>query len=108
MIKRLFILFLITGFSVSKSFCCDCYWGGPFIKVTKETPLVALVKVTKHLVFRETYNSSVPIAMAVEIVDIYKGTENRKKVLVWGNGGHQCKEGVSSFDLGQYYVIGFF
>jgi hypothetical protein len=108
-IKSLFLLLFIIGVNVTDSFSCDCLWGGSFMKVTKETPFVALVKVTEYSVFRQSRSFTVvPIAMAVEVIDIYRGSETRKRVLVWGNGGSQCKADISGFKVGQYYVIGFF
>jgi hypothetical protein len=108
MTKRLSILFLIIGVSLTKAFSCDCVWGGPFLEATKETPFVAVVKVISYLVFKESHNATFPIAMEVEIIDIYKGRENRKRLLVWGNAGSQCRADIPSFNIGQHYVIGFF
>ena len=45
--------------------------------------------------------------MEVEIVQVYKGKENRKTVIVWGDIGNLCRPYLSEFKKGQYYVIGF-
>ena len=47
------------------------------------------------------------MSMEVEIIDTYRGTENRKKVIVWGDPGHLCRPYLSQFKKGQFYVIAF-
>ena len=46
--------------------------------------------------------------MEVEIVEVYKGTETRKKLVVWGDNGILCRPYLSQFDTGKYYVIAFY
>jgi hypothetical protein len=75
--------------------------------MTERTPLVALIKVTKYLTFKDIYESKTPMSMDVEIVEIYKGKETRKSVTVWGDIGNFCRPYLSTFKEGEYYVIGF-
>ena len=105
MVRRLFILLTTIGLNISSSFACDCYYNGPFLKMAQRTPFVALVRVTKYLTFKDIYNSKTPMSMEIEIIDIYKGKENRNTVTVWGDIGNLCRPYLSTFKEGQYYVI---
>ncbi len=75
--------------------------------MSERTPLVALVKVTKYLIFKSDYPDATPLSMEVEIVEIYKGKESRKTITVWGDDGHLCRPYISEFKKGAYYVIAF-
>lgn len=107
MTKHLFILFLIIGPGLSNSFACDCGYEGPFLKMAKRTPLVALVKVKKYLTFKDIDGSKTPMSMEVEIIEKYKGKENRKMITVWGDIGNLCRPYLSIFKEEKYYVIAF-
>ncbi|ULQ55843.1 hypothetical protein KJS94_14430 [Flavihumibacter rivuli] len=96
---------LLTG---QLSFACDCDSEGEFLTVAPKSEFVALVKVTKFLSFRNIYDKQTPMSMEVEIVDVYKGEEVRKKLVVWGDNGILCRPYLSQFDKGKYYVIAFF
>lgn len=107
MTKRFFLLLIICGLCLPKTIACDCGYSGSFLKMSKRTPLVALVKVTKYLTFKDIYNSPTPMSMEVEIIDIFKGKETRKTITVWGDIGNLCRPYLSNFKKGQYYVIAF-
>ncbi|NHM02828.1 hypothetical protein [Flavobacterium difficile] len=98
------ILFLTIGQII---LACDCDSQGKFLKVAPNTELVALVKVTKYLTFKEIYDVKTPMSMEVEIIEIYKGKETRKTAIVWGDDGNLCRPYLSKFKEGQYYVIAF-
>ena len=42
------------------------------------------------------------MSMEVEIIEIYKGEETRKSVIVWGDIGNLCRPYLSAFKEGQY------
>jgi hypothetical protein len=88
-------------------FACDCDYQGSFIRMIRRTPLVAVVKVTKYLTSKNIYDEWIPMSMQVEIVEVYKGKENRKTVIVWGDIGNLCRPYLSEFKEGQYYVMAF-
>ena len=98
------IFFLTFGQTI---LACDCDSQGEFLTVAPKTKLVALVKVTKYLTFKDIYEEKTPMSMEVEIIEIYKGKETRKKVIVWGDIGNLCRPYLSTFDVGKYYVIAF-
>src|ERR1035437_1827445 len=87
---------------------CDCISEGVFLTVAPKTDLIALVKVTKYLTFKDIYGKQTPTSMEVEIIDTYKGKETRKKIIVWGDNGALCRPYLSTFDIGKYYVIAFY
>jgi hypothetical protein len=99
-----FIL-LLTG---QLSFACDCVSQGEFLTVAPKSEFVALVKVTKYLSYKSIYERQTPMSMEVEVVEVYKGTETRKKLVVWGDNGILCRPYLSQFDTGKYYVIAFY
>ena len=101
---NIFVGYLLATTSV---FACDCDYHGSFIKMAKLTPFVALVRVTKYLTFKNIYDTNTPMSMEVEIVEVYKGKETRKSVIVWGDIGDLCRPYLSEFKEGEYYVIAF-
>ena len=104
-LKILLTIFLLTlGQTI---LACDCDSQGEFLTVAPKAKLVALVKVTKYLTFKEIYEEKTPMSMEVEIIEIYKGKETRKKVIVWGDIGNLCRPYLSKFDVGKFYVIAF-
>jgi hypothetical protein len=105
-LKFILILFLLT--IGQATFACDCGSQGDFLKVAPKTELVALVKITKYLTFKDIYEERTPMSMEAEIIEIYKGTETRKTIIVWGDNGILCRPYLSRFDEGKYYVIAFY
>jgi hypothetical protein len=105
-------IILIVGLSLilttNNIYACDCEYQGSFMKMTQYTSLVAYVKVTKYLTFKDIYNSKTPMSMEVEIIEVYKGKESRKTITVWGDIGNLCRPYLSQFKEGQYYVIAFY
>ena len=93
--------------SVHTLSACDCDSQGEFLKVAPQTGFVALVKVIKYSSYKEIDERQVSMSMEVEVVDVYKGTESRKVITVWGDNGILCRPYLSQFDTGNYYVIAF-
>jgi hypothetical protein len=87
------------------SLACSCEYAGSFLKIVPETKLVALVKITKFLSFKDMDGANVPMSMEVEIIQKYKGVELRKKVIVWGDQGMLCRPYLSVFKESEYYVV---
>ena len=107
MLMKSKIVLLFWLVSCSCIFACDCESEGGFLKVAPLTPFVALVKVSKYLTFKDIHGTPTPMSMEIEIIDIYKGKESRKKVIVWGDDGAMCRPYLSRFEMGKYYVIAF-
>lgn len=100
-------LIILLCVIVKPHLACDCDYQGTFLRVAPETDFIALVKVTKYLTFSDIYNKPTPMSMEVEIIEVYKGKEARKKIIVWGDNGILCRPYLSLFDPGKYYVIAF-
>src|SRR5689334_23285453 len=102
------VAFFCLLLSPSKKIVCECDYQGSFLKLAPHSKLVALVKVTKYLTFDGIYDQKIPMSMEVEIIEKYKGVEERKTITVWGDPGNLCRPYLSVFKEGQYYVIAFF
>src|SRR6478735_2967080 len=100
----LFLFLTISG----KTFSCDCESMGTFLTVAPQTDMVALVKVKSYLTYKDIYGAVIPMSMEVEIIEVYKGEEKRKTVIIWGDNGAQCRPYLSIFKPDQYYVIAFY
>ena len=87
------------------SFACDCNSQDEFKKAAPQSQFVALVKVTKYLTYKNIYGVQTPISMELEIIDVYKGVEKRKKITVWGGDVNICRPILEKFKKDQYYVI---
>jgi hypothetical protein len=104
--KKLSILLTIICLTIGQySFACDCDSQEEFKKTAPQSEFVALVKVTKYLTYKNIYGVQAPISMELEIVEIYKGKEKRKKITVWGGDVNMCRPMLNKFKENQYYVI---
>ncbi len=108
MTRLILIVGLFNFITTSKTNACDCEYQGSFIKMTQYTPIVAYVKVTRYLTFKDIYNEKTPMSMEVEILEVYKGNESRRAMTVWGDIGNLCRPYLSQFKEGKYYVIAFY
>jgi len=66
-----------------------------------------LVKVNKYLTYKDIYDKPMPMSMEVEVIEIFKGKETRKTIIVWGDNGILCRPYLNRFQVGKYYVIAF-
>lgn len=105
--QRLILVLFVQFVFSTKILACSCGYLGPFMETAKYTSLVALVKVTKYLTFKDIYDKKIPMSMEVEILEVYKGVEKRTKITVWGDNGILCRPYLSRFKEGRYYVIAF-
>ena len=87
------------------SFACDCNSQDEFIKAAPQSEFVALVKVTKYLTYKNIYGVETPISMEIEIIDIYKGVEKRKKITVWGGDVNICRPFLEKFKKDGHYIL---
>jgi len=105
--KVIIILTVFLSCLTMEMYACDCESQGNFYKVSPNTDFVALVKISEYLTFKDIYDSSTPMSMEVEILEVFKGVDNRKKVKVWGDVGHLCRPYLSQFSVDSLYVIAF-
>jgi hypothetical protein len=100
------LTFFTLTFSI-RILACDCDSQGEFLKVAPKTKLVALIKVSRYLTFKNIYDNPTPMSMEVEVIEVYKGQETRKTFTVWGDNGALCRPYLSRFAIDKYYVIAF-
>ena len=106
--KKISLLLTIICLTIGQfSFACDCNSLEEFKTVAPTTEFVALVKVKKYLTYKNIYGEQVPISMEVEVVDIYKGEEKRRKLTIWGGDVNICRPLLTKFEEGKNYVIAF-
>lgn len=101
------ILTVFLSLTTEKLFACDCELEGNFYRVSPTSDLVALVKINKYLTFKNIYDNPTPISMEVEVLEVFKGIENRKRIKVWGDFGHLCRPYLNQFSVDSLYVIAF-
>jgi hypothetical protein len=101
------LLTLVCLLITSYSFACDCNSQEEFKKVAPTTEFVALVKVSKYLTYKNIYGVQTPISMELEVVEIYKGVEKRRKITVWGGDVNICRPFLTKFKEGKHYLIAF-
>ncbi|RZK11658.1 MAG: hypothetical protein EOO43_19205 [Flavobacterium sp.] len=104
--KNIFVFIIICTFATN-SYACDCEYEGSFFKVFNHNSFVARVKVVKFLSYKDIYGEQIPMSMRVDIIEIYKGTEQRRSVVVWGDPGNLCRPYLNRFKKNQYYIISF-
>lgn len=107
MMKKLLIIAILLS-AFSKGYSCSCHNEWSFDETFALSELTALVKVNQFLVYKDIYGSSVPMSMEVEIIEIFKGEESRKKIVVWGDNGFRCRPYLGVFNTDSYYIISFF
>ncbi|HLP11651.1 MAG TPA: hypothetical protein VK177_06920 [Flavobacteriales bacterium] len=88
--------------------CCECDWKGNFITVAPEAPVVVKAKVLGF--FKKNSppadkDVDIDVKMEVEIMNVFKGKETRKKIMIWGDNGMQCRPYVSAFKKDAVYYI---
>ncbi|MBC7946731.1 MAG: hypothetical protein H7Y42_02545 [Chitinophagaceae bacterium] len=108
---NLFLLlpWILFGNTAAPDPSCSCNDMGPFLTVSNNAPVIALVKVNRFLTTKQMNigegETAIPLSMEVEIVDIYKGSEERKRVTVWGDNGILCRPYLTSFTKEEFFVI---
>ncbi|HET7854679.1 MAG TPA: hypothetical protein VFM04_09515 [Candidatus Methylomirabilis sp.] len=94
---HLLVLLAILGLPKS-AFACSCMWAGPFSKVAPGKELIVLGEVMDH------YKNS----MDVKVIEVLKGTEERKSIRIWGDNGALCRPYVSHFPVGTTWLLAVF
>jgi hypothetical protein len=108
---RHLIILIIFLLPTIPSYSCECECPGDcsFHKIVKNSELVALVKVVSYDNYLSDsimgYSGKMPLSMTVEIIKLYKGTETRKQIKIWGDYGHLCRPYIADFAIGNYFLI---
>lgn len=97
----------LTSLKVS---ACSCFssWNDSFSRTAKNSELVALIKVLSFDEYLESeimgHEGKMPYSMTVEIIEKYKGKEQRKKIKILGDDGIMCRPYLSDFKINGYYL----
>jgi len=79
----------------SGAVACRCLWGGPFSKVALHKEVIILGELLSY------YKNS----MDVQVIEVIKGTEDRKTIRIWGDNGALCRPYVSGFPTGTTWLF---
>lgn len=102
---HLFLAFALA-FSQPEPNSCSCAYMGPFLEMSKNVELVALIKVNRYNNFVTRPDSTkMPLSIEAEIFDTYKGRSDRKTITIWGDNGMLCRPYIDTFKEGLYYVM---
>ena len=97
--RRLLVVALLANLTLADSaLACSCMWAGPFSKVALSKELVILGEVMDY------YKNS----MEGKVIEVLKGTEERKTIRIWGDNGALCRPYVSAFPIGIRWLFAVF
>ena len=106
--RHTLIIAIILVFSAYKAFSCSCFhtWNDSFRLTARTSEFVALIKVISfdHYLEDDYYHEKIPYSMTVEIIEKYKGDENRKFIRIWGDNGILCRPYLTEFEINGYYL----
>ena len=109
--KSLIIGMILILFTTFQAFACSCECTGDcsFSSISNNSEFVALVKVISYDDYLGDeimgHEGKMPYSMTVEIIKKYKGKETRKTIKIWGDNGAECRPYISSFKIGEHYLI---
>ncbi len=92
------ILLLSISISISNLSACSCNWEGPFLVVSKDSPLVILCKITRH------HPGKSP-AMTVLVEKTLKGGILDSALLVQMGDGMHCRPTLENFPPGSRWIL---
>ena len=108
-----------------KSSACSCEWGGNFLNNVITAELIFkgnVVGRTFHLSNGEEYHD-LPTAyksknenkldefygmgesITIEVIELIKGTEERKRIRIFDSDGADCRESIGNFKIGSTYIF---
>ena len=79
----------------SGAVACSCLWNGPFSKVALHKEVIILGEVL-------SYHKN---SMDVQVIEVIKGTEDRKTIRIWGDNGALCRPYVTHFPIGTTWLL---
>jgi hypothetical protein len=89
------VAFLVNLSFPSGAVACSCVWGGPFSKVALHKAVIILGEVL-------SYHKN---SMDVQIIEVIRGTEDRKTIRIWGDNGALCRPYVTHFPIGTTWLL---
>ena len=83
-------------FTKESAIVADCWPSNPFLQAAPNVKLVVLGKV-------EAYLS--PMAMQIQALDVFLGTDTNSVLVVHGGTANDCRPRVQEFGIGKFYVF---
>ena len=95
---------LLSGPVAQACSCLDPGWS--FVRLARRSEMVVRGKVVEYVggaggLISEDH----PLAMEVEVQEVYKGKVTAKWLTVWGDNGMQCRPYVTQFPIGSEWVF---
>jgi hypothetical protein len=106
-----YIRSIIIGFSAClltlPADACSCVFSkSSFVRLAKRSEIVFRGKVIEYYWDkRDTKHKRAPLAMAVEVKEVYRGATKSGKLTVWGDNGMQCRPYVTQFPIETEWVF---
>ena len=83
---------------------------GNFIKATRTSESILVVKLIKHADYIVPYAPYDTIkrvlSIEVEVIKIIQGHEDRKVIKIFGSNGMDCRGTIRDLEVGHYYIVG--
>lgn len=80
---------------------CSCGWGGPFLTVAPQAPLVI-----RGRVLAQVFDAmGTPQAMEVKVLEVWRGVWHAPTIRIWGGAGWLCRPEVDRFRVGTEWVL---
>lgn len=104
-ISSIIISFSILLFTTS-AYGCSCISSkSSFVQLTKRSELVIRGRVIEYVWYKDDQEKKrTPLAMTVEVKEVYKGAAKLGKIVVWGDNGMQCRPYVTRFPVKTEWV----
>jgi len=101
---------IIVGISIflltPSAHACSCSGRRSFVESAEESELVVRGKVISYQWQKDVDQQKArPLAMTVEVEEVYKGKTKLGKITVWGDNGNQCRPYVTRFPIGTDWVL---
>ncbi|MCY7324453.1 MAG: hypothetical protein LH660_22305 [Phormidesmis sp. CAN_BIN36] len=102
---------IMIGFSIllptPSAYACSCVDdGSSFVQKAKQSELVVRGKVIEYQWHKDDKErKEVPLAMTVEVKEVYKGATKLRKVVVWGDNGMMCRPYITQFPIETEWVL---
>jgi hypothetical protein len=95
-LKRLATAILSTFLcAAGVAFACDCIDSGPFLIAARDAPVIIRGRVSYHLQH----------GLALEVHEVYRGSESRSTIRIWGDNGRLCRRYADQFSDGSEWVF---
>jgi hypothetical protein len=89
------------------AYACSCLSRDrSFVQLSNRSDLVIRGKVMEYRWHKnDPARQGRPLAMTVEVKEVYKGGTKLGKVTVWGDNGMQCRPYVTQFPIGTEWIL---